>query len=282
MPLRGSMPPTASRSGRGSAPTRARRAARCSAAIGGKRAGSTPLLTTVGVDAVLVAQDRLPLAAHDQHDVGLLDRADLAVDQRGAGEVVDVVHGAHDRDGRALVAQRGSRPRGDAVLRVEDVELADEGTQAGRERVARGEHALVERGGGGRWGDDHVRDADRAEEPVPRVVAGADRDDRDVLALRLQRLGQRQRVHHPTARSRRVGEQREPPAHFGLFPGPALHSPRGALRGTAISGHLLAGCRGAAASGRWCGGPGGVMGDRRRARGGAGRSRRRRGRRGRG
>ena len=107
LPLRGSIPPTARNRKRSAAPTRARSSARRLAGIGANRATSTPLCTTcASTPNSARSRSRQTLADHE-HRVGLEDGLPLAVDQGRGGEVVDVVHGAHDprpdrpRPGRA-------------------------------------------------------------------------------------------------------------------------------------------------------------------------------------
>ena len=162
---------------------------------GGNRSASTPFGTTSRLDAVLVAQDPPPVLADDQHDVRLEDRAALAVDERRRGEVVDVVHGADHRDRGARVAHPGGGAGRDAVLGVQRCRTRRRPRQPGGQRVDRGEDPLASRRpvrGAGPTG----RDLDRPVEALARV---AERDDVD-RRRRMQRLGERQRVHDAAAR----------------------------------------------------------------------------------
>ena len=73
-----------------------------------------------GRDPVLAGEPLLPHPAdHEQRSGSRIDRQ-LALDEGRCGEIVDVVHGAHDPHRRALVADAHRGAGGDAVLHVED------------------------------------------------------------------------------------------------------------------------------------------------------------------
>jgi hypothetical protein len=108
-----------------------------------------PVVDDIGVDPVLLAQDFLPVLADNQDPVRVENRQALTVDQGRRGEVVDVVHGAQDRDAGPRPHPHGG-PRRDAVLGVHEIEAAGHPPQAGGQGVDRLEHALLE-GGRIRW-----------------------------------------------------------------------------------------------------------------------------------
>jgi hypothetical protein len=71
------------------------------------------------LDAVLVGEALPPDRADHQHAVGIDDRAPLALDEGGRGEVVDVMHRPHDADRRTGIPNAEGGAGGDAVLDVQ-------------------------------------------------------------------------------------------------------------------------------------------------------------------
>ena len=163
-----------------------------------------PVVDDVGVDAVALPQQILPVAAHDQHPVGLEDGLALAVDESGRREVVDVVHRPHDRDAAHARRHPHRRPRRDAVLGVEEVVVAGHRRQPRGQGVDRQEHLLLERLRPRHRRHDHARRLHGPEEASRGV---AQPDDRDVRPEVEERLCQLQRVHHAAPGLGRVGDE---------------------------------------------------------------------------
>ena len=209
VPLRGSMPPTASTTGPG--PSRARHAAR---ARPGPAAGPAARREAGGVDAV--GDDRRPRcpsppAARRPRPrdtqtwaTGLTMARSWHAGQLGRREVVEVVDGA-DAPGHGVGARcspgrgrrrsaAGSTAAGQGLDRPQHP-LADR--LAGRRRGA-APASTVTRGSTGR------KNAASPPRPTACTVTSAPSVG--------QRLGQRQRVHDPAPGPGRVGQQRDPHA----------------------------------------------------------------------
>lgn len=145
-------------------------------------------------------------ADHDEV-VGFDDGLALAVDEGAGGEVVDVVDGAHHAHRGAGVPDPGGGARRDAVLGVQDVELARERAETCFERVDGGEHAFLEGGERGRCVDERHRRGDRPEESALGIAEG---DDSHVHAAAHHGLGERERMNDAAAWFGRVAHERDP------------------------------------------------------------------------
>ena len=126
----------------------------------------------------------------------------MTVHQDLAGEIVDVVHGAHHRHVRTAVTNARRRPRGNAVLGVQ--QRGVEPGQRDSEPVDAAGDLVLQRAVAGRSGDDRHRCGDRPEETGGRVAKRKHVHNR---AGGVQRLGERERVHHSAARLRGVGDE---------------------------------------------------------------------------
>jgi len=150
-----------------------------------------------------------PVIAGHEQPVGFDDRLALAVDERLGCEVVDVMDGPHDGDRRAGVAEPHGRARGDAVLRMQDVEVVGQCGQSTLECVDRVGHPLFQRVGPRRCGDKVAR---RPHVPEERV---AECDHRHGRPACTERLGERQGVHHAAPRLGGVRDQCDARTHSG-------------------------------------------------------------------
>jgi hypothetical protein len=122
------------------------------------------------------------------------------------GERVEVMHGAHEAGDQPALLQRGERIGAEPVLRVQHVEaglfearceVVDEGGD-----TAAGHVDHVDRGRCDRHRLETAIDA--AEQTLP---VGGRREHGHVVALRMQRLRQLDRMHDAAARIDRVRQQ---------------------------------------------------------------------------
>ena len=215
LPLRGSMPPTASTVGR-SAPSHASaRRPPGRAGAPAKRAPSTPFAITPALTPCSRSTHVRPVATDADAVVHVLDRRPLTLGQHRAGEVVDVMDRAHDGRHAALGAQRKQRPRRQAVLGVVDVRRAGV-AHPRRQRRPRSAGCAARRPR--RDGGPPAPAAPAPAVSRKKVAPSADSAHSSTSCPRSrERLGQAQGVHHSAAGFGGVGGEADPHPRAGLI-----------------------------------------------------------------
>jgi hypothetical protein len=168
--------------------------------------------------SVPLGHETSPRRADDAQPARPFDRAVLQCGKSGVGEVIAVMHRAHEAGNHAAFHQRRERVPRNAIVRVIHVERLRPGIPALNVRRDRGRHETSQVARRQIGPEQHGRAARGPAEPARAVRS---REEHRVVTRGVQRLGQRQRVQHAAARLRRVGADRD--AHWLKMPPRRVH-----------------------------------------------------------